>query len=491
MLRSALLAAMLLISVAASSQVAFNQYSANTYWAGGATDARVLMIGSQDRLWVGSGDGSIRILEDTNQDGVADLVKVFVAGTFSPHGLAWRPLPNGGQEIFVAHTSAPAGGTGKITRFIDANGDDVPDGAVTLILAMPTGAHQVNNIALDPTGTWLYFAQGATSDTTPGGGALVGRVAPAAQNLLWGDPAIQIYATGLRNPWGLAFHPNGTLLATDNGRDDQGPLGPPDELNVLVSGGDYGFPTVSGTPPVGHASIAPVGLLEPHASANGLTIDTGQGMTGFENQVFIAEWGSWSSMGGGAVAGRKIVQGNLHQDTTGSWHFSSHDFLVNCGYPLDCVVGPKGELFFSVQTPLPGYVAGVHRVVSTSGICLKLSGIPSMGSQVTATVHAPTHALDHYQVLASLGVGPLTTPLGDLALTMDSVMLASLQPDPYLLFATPGLLDPSGNSSGVDRVVIPPVPGLAGFTIYLAAITWSPTGGSLTSVSPTARLALI
>ncbi len=485
------LAILLLIGVAASSQVAFNQYSTNTFWVGGATDARVLMVDASGRLWTGSGDGSIRILQDTNQDGVADLVTVFVAGTFSPHGLAHRALPNGGQEIFVAHTSAPVGGTGQITRFIDSNGDDVPDGAVTMILAMPTGAHQVNNIKLDPTGSWLYFSQGATSDTTPGGGALIGRIAPNATNLLWGDPAIQIVASGLRNAWGIEFHPGGELFSTDNGRDDMGPLGPHDEFNHITMGANYGFPAVSGTPPTGSSTVGPVGLLEPHASANGFTFDAGKQMTGFENQVFIAEWGSWSSLGGGAAIGRKIVQGNLHQTASGDWRLSTQDFLLDCGYPLDCAIGSAGELYFSVQTPMPGFPMGVHRVVPTSGVCLKLSGTPSAGSQVSAKVHAPTHALDHYQVLASLGIGPTPTPLGDLALTMDSVMLASLQPDPYLQFTAPGLLDPNGDSSGIDRIVIPPVPGLSGFTIFLATVTWSPTLSLLTSVSPTARLTII
>ena len=483
--------ALLLIGVAASSQVAFNQYTSNTFWPGVATDARVLMVDPAGRLWVGSGDGSIRILQDTNQDGVADSVKVFVAGTFSPHGLAHRATANGGQEIFIAHTSAPVGGTGRITRFIDSNGDDIPDGADTMILAMPTGAHQVNNIKLDPTGSWLYFSQGATSDTTPGGGALIGRIAPSATNLLWGDPAIQIVATGLRNGWGIEFHPSGELFSTDNGRDDMGPLAPADEFNHITLGGDYGFPNVSGTAPPGSSTISPIGLLEPHASANGFTFDTGKMMTGFENQVFIAEWGSWSSLGGGAAIGRKIVQANLHQNAAGDWRFSSQDFLLDCGYPLDCAIGTKGELYFSVQTPMPGFVAGVHRVVPTSGTCLKLSGVPAPGLQVTARIHAPTHALDHYQVLASLGIGPLTTPLGSLALTMDAVMMAALQPDPYLQFAAPGLLDPNGDSSGIDRIVIPPVPGLSGFTIFLAAVTWSPSLSSLTSVTPTARLTII
>jgi glucose/arabinose dehydrogenase len=330
------------------AQPAFNQYSSNLFWQSGGFDCRVLMVGPQGRIWVGVADGSIRILEDNNQDGVADNIKIFTGGVFSPHGLTWKA--NGvGWDIFVAHLTAPFGGTGQITRFVDANGDDVVDNSNTIVLAMPTGSHQVNNLKVGPTGTWLYFGQGAVSDTNPGSGALIGRVSPTSQNLIWGDPQIQVFATGLRNPWGLEFHPGGELFCTDTGRDDLGPTEPPDEFNHVVQGGDYGFPSVSGTPPPGSLTTGPVIDLPEHICPVGFAFDTGNAMTGFQNQVFLASWGGW-----GPTPVGKIKQAQLHQDSTGAWRMHCWDFLANCGKPLDTCVGPGGELYFCRRRPSSG-----------------------------------------------------------------------------------------------------------------------------------------
>ena len=53
----------------------------------------------------------------------------------------------------------------------------------------------------------------------------------------------EVFASGLRNPYDLAFHPiTGALFATDNGRDDLGLEAPAEELNHIIQGGHYGFP---------------------------------------------------------------------------------------------------------------------------------------------------------------------------------------------------------------------------------------------------------
>lgn len=487
------LLAILALAVAAagavSGQQSFNQYQSNLYWASGAADPRVLMLGPGARLWVGSGDGTVRILEDNDHNGVVDNVRLFVAGVFSPHGLAWRPA-GAGYEIFVAHLTSAFGGTGQITRFIDADGDDVFESVVFVVLNLPSGAHQVNNIELDPSGQWLYLAQGAQSDSVPGGGAVVARVSPQAQNLLWGSPQVQVVATGMRNAWGIEFHPSGELFATENGRDDQGPAQPPEEFNRVVLGRDYGFPAVSGMPPAGHPSEPPVGLFETHTSANGFAFDTGSLLTGFEGQVFVAEWGSWPGITPSPV-GRKIVQGNLHQRANGSWELASWDFLAGCGHPLDVEIGPAGELFFSVQWGVPGWPEGIHRVVPAHGIALRLQGVPEPGQPIQVTVRSPSRPGHVYQVAASAGTGPLPTALGDLGLSWDDLFVLSLTPNPWLVFAPWNTLDANGVSAGANVVNLPPLPALQGFVLYLAAVTVDPLSGQLSSISPTARLRIL
>lgn len=483
------LAAAALALPPAAAQPAFNQYVVTPYWSAGSTNPRALMRDDLGRIWVGSGDGVIRILEDFDQNGTVDNVKIFVAGTFSPHGLAWRPN-GGGRDIYVAHLTAPFGGTGQITRFIDANGDDVFESVVSVVLSLPTGAHQVNNIKFDSTYTWLYIAQGATGDSSPGGGALIARVDSFAQNLIWGSPSIEIHATGLRNAWGIEFHPSGALFATDNGRDDQGADTPPDEFNHIVQGGNYGFPAYGGTPPPGSGTLGPAGLLEAHVSANGFTIDQDLGMTGFVNQVFIAEWGSWPGITP-SPRGQKIVQGNLHQDSGGTWHLFTRDFLNDCGRPLDVESGLQGDIFFTVQQATPNWPVGVYRVASASGISVKLQGTPEAGQQLAAVVRSPSRPGHVYQLGASLGTGPIPTTAGNLGLSPDTLLFYSLMPNPYFVFTPLGILGPTGTSNGADVINLPAIGGLSGFTFYVAAITLDPVTGAFSAVSPTATVIVL
>ncbi|MSR74131.1 MAG: hypothetical protein EXS14_01495 [Planctomycetes bacterium] len=466
-----------------------NQYSVNAFWQGGSADPRVLMRGPGGRLFTGCGDGSVRILEDNDNNGVADNVITFVAGTWGPHGLAWKP--NGiGYDLYVSHLTSPAGGTGMITMFTDVNGDDIFETVTTVMLNLPLGAHQVNNIKLDATGQWLYIAQGASSNTSAGSGALVARVASNAVNVPWGSPLVTIVGSGLRNPWGIEFHPSGALFATDNGRDDLGPTDPPDEFNHVVMGQNYGFPAVSGIPPSGNTTTGPIGLFAPHCSANGFAIDTGTMMTGFANQVFVAEWGSWNGIAP-TPQGERIVQGNLHQRSNGSWVLNSWDFLTNCGHPLDVEIGAQGELFFSVQWASGTFVEGVYRVVPTHGIAVKLSGLPELGQSINVTVRSPSRPGHLYKVAASAGTGPIPTPLGGLGLSWDDLFLYSLTPNPWLNFAAVGVLNAAGVSNGPDVVNIPVLPILSGLTLYIAAATFDPVTVQPTAVSPTARLLIL
>jgi hypothetical protein len=106
---------------------AVNQYAIRLWFDSRPADARALMLGPQDRIWVGCGDGAIRILEDRNGDGIVggDEARIFVAETWSPHGLAWRKTGSG-NEVYVIHTTGEYGGNGQITGFTDRHLADRP-----------------------------------------------------------------------------------------------------------------------------------------------------------------------------------------------------------------------------------------------------------------------------------------------------------------------------------------------------------------------------
>ncbi|MBK9781817.1 MAG: PQQ-dependent sugar dehydrogenase [Anaerolineales bacterium] len=94
----------------------------------------------------------------------------------------------------------------------------------------------------------------------------------------------EIYASGMRNPFDIAFHPlTGELFATDNGRDDLGLGAPQEELNLIIQNGDYGFPNCwdSQDAPGCEGTIPAVAFFEPHSSADGLDFYTG---TQFPNE---------------------------------------------------------------------------------------------------------------------------------------------------------------------------------------------------------------
>jgi len=149
----------------------------------------------------------------------------------------------------------------------------------------------------------------------------------------------QIYARGLRNPYDLAFRPGTSILyATDNGRDDFDDQ-VPDELNIIVRGGNYGWPDCWGSGGGSNCkgTIAPVALFEPHSSADGITFYTGKTFPArYRGDAFVAEFGQ--TVGGGNnghkvkwvhFAGKKVAVG---------------DFATGFTNPLAVTVARDGSL---------------------------------------------------------------------------------------------------------------------------------------------------
>lgn len=381
-------ACLIALPSAAYPQVQVDGYRIDRYWTPGGGDARALLQSADGRIWVGCGDGSVHVLEGVDASGKAKSARLFTRGVWNPNGLAWRKTADGkGQELFVCHTTARHGGGGRISRLIDEDGNGQPDGSKFVILDLPPGAHQTCNLAFGPDGM-LYFAQGATSDRGPGGGALIGKVDPDAEKLRWRDQAIKVVATGLRNPWGIAFHPWGVLLATDNVSDKLGEATPPDELNVIEEGRDYGFPKVEGRPPAGHESVGPIADLGIHAAASGICVDTKGRFPGFQGQAIVAKWGSWTG-DPGSTAGSGLVRVQLHR-SKGEWKTAVHPLVRNCGRPLDVVIGDDGALYFTVQNSTRNWPEAVYRMTPSVPLTLRVDGAPGPGAALNVAVHAPS-----------------------------------------------------------------------------------------------------
>jgi len=198
------------------------------------------------------------------------------------------------------------------------------------------GNHQNNGPAIGPDGK-LYVPVGSTCDACveqDEGSATVTRF-----DLDGSDR--QVYARGLRNVYQLAFHPeDGTLWAADNGRDDHG-YAVPEELNLIVEGGVYGWPDCwgSGGGDGCENTIPPVAELASRSSANGLVFYTGvQFPEEYSNNIFVTLWGAADSS-----TGRNVVRIELTK-LEERYTAQVSNFATGFARPLPIIVAPDGSL---------------------------------------------------------------------------------------------------------------------------------------------------
>jgi glucose/arabinose dehydrogenase len=234
------------------------------------------------RMYVTSQDGNVYILHDQDQDGRADSRTTFATGYYFPLGVAIH-APSG--EVYVSYQ-------GAITVLKDEDGDGRSDTERFLMDDLPFDKHQNDNLEFGPDG-WLYIGVGSTcdacNDPDPRSASIL------RFNLETGES--EIFATGMRNPFDIAFHPEtGDLFATDNGRDDLGMEGPFEELNHVVQGGDYGYPNCwnEQDQPRCESTIPPIAFFESHSSANGVDIYNGEEFPAeYRGNAFVSIFGSW------------------------------------------------------------------------------------------------------------------------------------------------------------------------------------------------------
>ena len=219
----------------------------------------------------------------------------------------------------------------------DTDGDDAADVMEDIVQGLPFGWHETNGLVVGTDGK-LYVGLGSTCNACDEDDP---RSASILRYNLDGSGE-EIFATGLRNTYDMAFHPeDGTLWGADNGMQIPGQTNPPDELNLIVAGGDYGWPYCWGMGEGDDCSgkISPVTTLGENVSADGITFYTGDHFPdAFRNNIFIAEWGSFAGN-----TGRKVIRVVLEiQD--GRYVATVYDFITGLDRPLDVVVDQAGAL---------------------------------------------------------------------------------------------------------------------------------------------------
>lgn len=283
------------------------------------------------RMFVTSQDGNIYLLTDTNEDGRADDSSIFASGYTFALGITIHE-PTG--DIYVSHQ-------GVISVLRDDNGDNVADGERIFVGDLPFGLHQNDNLEFGPDG-WLYIGVGSTcdacQDTNPESATIL------RFNVDTGER--ELFATGLRNPFDIAFHPDtGELFATDNGRDKLGMDAPLEELNHIIQGGDYGYPDCwdAGDQPGCENSIPAVAFFEAHSSADGVAFYEGSRFPAeYRGNAFVGIFGSWLKAGVQTGVQRVVLTRteNTYQAET-SWFIKFPAGVM----PLPLALGPDDALY--------------------------------------------------------------------------------------------------------------------------------------------------
>ena len=193
-----------------------------------------VMIWAMNRAGAGvPSPNRIMLLRDADGDGVAETTSVFLKGLNSPFGMALI-----GDKLYVADTDA-------LLRFDYQDGATEIAGEGTKVADLPAGPinyHWTKSLAAAPDGSRLYVGIGSNSNAGENG---LGWEKDRAR-IVAIDPATgeaRPFATGLRNPVGLAFEPQtGVLWAVVNERDELGSDLVPDYLTSVRDGAFYGWP---------------------------------------------------------------------------------------------------------------------------------------------------------------------------------------------------------------------------------------------------------
>ncbi len=256
----------------------------------------------------------IMLLRDADGDGVAETESVFLKGLNSPFGMALI-----GDKLYVADTDA-------LLQFDYQDGATEIAGQGTKVADLPAGPinyHWTKSLAASPDGSRLYVGIGSNSNAGENG---LGWEKDRAR-IVEIDPATgetRAFATGLRNPVGLAFEPQtGVLWVVVNERDELGSDLVPDYLTSVKDGAFYGWPfsyfgqhvddRVKPQDPEAVAkAIPPDYALGNHVAPLGLAFAQGALLPEpFRSGAFIGEHGSWNRepLGGYQVAFVPFAQG--------------------------------------------------------------------------------------------------------------------------------------------------------------------------------------
>ncbi len=304
-----------------------------------------LTFGPDGALYVTSVTGRILRLRDSDGDHQVDQTELLYdnADQRLRHlvGLAFHE-----GQMFVSYS-------GSIATLSDSDGDGKLDQLTPIVEGLPSllfPDHSNNGIAFGPDGK-LYVGVGASSDHGPltvEYEASVLRMNPDGSDL-------EVFATGFRNPYDLAFSPEGDLFTADNNPSEFARSMrylPVEELNWVEQGKDYGFPRIYGNAPPGDPSTSPVSEFYASVGSAGLTYYADDRFPPeWRGGVYVAQWGTGANVAldRGVTSGQMIVFVPLTRQADGRLTGDFEPFMVfdlaDNLRPVDVAMGPDGALY--------------------------------------------------------------------------------------------------------------------------------------------------
>lgn len=328
-------------------------FKVDIYVGAGLTNPRQMRRAPNGDIFVAdTGGGAVRIFRGITADGKAGESSVY-ASLPAVFGINFYPPGPNPQWVYLTNTST-------LVRYPYKNGDLKATGEPgKLITDIPAGGgHSTRDIVFSKDGKSLFLAVGSASNNSDNGAEF------HRANILEYTPEgkfIGIYASGIRNPVGLAINPEtGELWTSINERDNLGDNLVPDYVTHVQRGGFYGWPWfyIGGNQDPAHAGkhpelkdkvIVPDVLIQAHSASLGMTFYDGKMFPPeYSGDAFAAEHGSWNHSQG---SGREVIRIPIEKGrATGVYQ----DFLTGFttdgtpwGRPVGVAVASDGSLLVS------------------------------------------------------------------------------------------------------------------------------------------------
>jgi len=231
----------------------------------------------------------------------SEFVQKGPGGLGAPFGLAFHD-----GYLYV-------GNTASLVRYKYSNGDLKAQGTPEKLMNLPAGGHSTRNVLFNRAGTKMYIAVGSQSNNDAGEDCRRAAILEFNPD----GSGFRVYASGIRNPVGLALQPGTDIIWTAmNERDNLGDDLVPDYATSVKDGGFYGWPYsyigknydpryIGSFPDLVNKALVPDVLIPAHSAALGIAFYTAnQFPQRYRNGAFVALHGSWNRS---VAAGYKVV----------------------------------------------------------------------------------------------------------------------------------------------------------------------------------------